>query len=110
MTKAEKRLQKQWFEQPRSRLSKQDIYRVFILNKNAVHTFAAPYYLRNKGKLDYDDLYQVGCMGLLRAIHDYQVNHDSRASFITYAYHWIMEAILMYLKVNKGLVYVPIKQ
>jgi RNA polymerase sigma factor (sigma-70 family) len=42
---------------------------------------------------EYADLLQAGCIGLLKAISKYDVNHDSTATFNTYAFWWIRTEI-----------------
>ena len=49
---------------------------------------------------DYDDLYQVGCLALFKAIQTYNVN--SEASFKTYAHTCISNAIFDEVRRQKG--------
>lgn len=61
------------------------------------------HYVINKQKLDrsiYDDLYQEGCIGLIKAANSY--NKNSNIKFSTYAYICIRNEILMYLRKNKN--------
>lgn len=57
--------------------------------------------------VDYDDLFQVGNIGLLKAISTYQA--DSGASFKTYASRCIKNAIIDELRKKSPLVTVPIE-
>lgn len=50
---------------------------------------------RNKG-VEYDDLYQLGCIGLLKAIKNFSPNFDVK--FSTYAVPMIMGEIKRYLR------------
>ena len=50
---------------------------------------------KNKG-VEYDDLYQLGCVGLLKAIKNFNVNHGVK--FSTYAVPMIMGEIKRYLR------------
>ena len=59
------------------------------------------------GSLDYDDLFQVGNIGLLKAISTFKT--DSGAAFKTYASHCIRNAIIDELRKKSPLVTVPIE-
>ena len=48
-----------------------------------------------------------GCIGLLQAIDTYDINHPSKALFVTYAYHYIRARITYYMRQNDGLIHVP---
>lgn len=92
---------------PRNNISKEDIDRIFHLNEGAVHNVAWKYYKYMYKKFDYDDLFNVGCVGLLRAIDTYDVNHESKAGFITYAYHWIRQQITRQIYQNESAIRIP---
>ena len=49
---------------------------------------------------DYDDLYQAGMMGLLKALKEYK---PGIAKFSTYAYTWIIGEITTYIRENQTL-------
>jgi DNA-directed RNA polymerase specialized sigma subunit len=55
-------------------------------NLGLVHKFAA----RPRGRLEFDDRFQAGCLGLIRAV---QLYDPSIAAFSTYAARWIKQAI-----------------
>lgn len=59
------------------------------------------------GSLDYDDLFQVGNIGLLKAISTY--NQGASATFKTYASHCIRNSIIDELRKKSPLVTVPIE-
>ena len=48
---------------------------------------------------DYDDLYQVGCIGLIRAYNNF--NSNSNVKFTSYAYNYILGEIYNYLINNR---------
>lgn len=52
---------------------------------------AASFYERRGGKLDFDDLVQLGNLGLMRAIDKF--DHERGYKFSTYAYAWIRQSI-----------------
>ena len=49
-----------------------------------VHSIASAYYSRNKKVMDYEDVFQNGCVGLMKAYNSYDENKD--VAFSTYAY------------------------
>jgi len=49
---------------------------------------------------DYDDLYQVGMMGLVKACRNYQ---DGSAKFSTYAYKYIIGEVTTFIRENQSL-------
>lgn len=40
-------------------------------------------------ELEFDDLFQSGVLGLIKAVERYDPNHERKAKFITYAVHYI---------------------
>lgn len=66
--------------------------RTILVEKNVglVKTLAS-YYVRFAKKMDYDDLYQEGMLGLLRAIDDFE--YERGYKFSTYATYWIRSKI-----------------
>lgn len=67
-----------------------------------VHSIARRY--RNRG-LDYDDLVQVGCLGLMRACEDFEPQRGYR--FSTYAAWWIKQAICRELLGARAPIWIP---
>lgn len=55
----------------------------------------------------YEDLLQVGCVGLLKACRSYDPEHQDKASFKTYALCFIKGDIRHYLRDHSSLVQVP---
>ena len=50
---------------------------------------------------NYEDLYQVGMIGLLKALEKYTTNNNTK--FSTYAYLWIKGEILEYLRCDRNI-------
>ena len=50
---------------------------------------------------DYDDLFQVGCVGLIKAYHHY--NDEYNVKFTTYAYQYIVGEIYSFLNNNRNI-------
>ena len=65
--------------------------------KNMVASMAYKY---SYNKSDFDDLYQVGMIGLLNALEHYEKNSDTK--FSTFAHIYIKGEILKYLKKNRS--------
>ena len=65
----------------------------------------ARYYSHQAVQSHYDDLVQVGCMGLLRAIDRF--DESQNASFRTYASHLISSEIRHYLRDHVSIVRLP---
>lgn len=70
-------------------------------NKNFVHMIANKF----QGQADQDDLMQEGFIGLCNAIDGY--DPDGGGKFLTYASHWIRQAMQRYIE-NNGTVRVPV--
>ncbi len=51
--------------------------------------------------IEYDDLFEVGCIGLIKAVDNYNVSY--KVKFATYASRCILNEILMFLRKNKKL-------
>lgn len=66
---------------------------------NLVHSIASKRYIQFKHKYDYDDLFQLGCIGLMNSINDFDENKGFK--FSTYAYHCIDGAILRMIRDDK---------
>lgn len=71
----------------------------FVIKKNSFFRFYC-------GTFDYEDLYQQGMLGLLRAIQSY--DETKGAAFSTYAVLWIFQSITRFLAVNSSNFYVPV--
>jgi RNA polymerase sigma-B factor len=55
----------------------------------------------------FEDLLQVGCVGLLKAVRSYDPNHENKASFKTFALCYIKGEIRHYLRDHAQLVQMP---
>jgi len=64
--------------------------RLLVLkNKEGVYKLAHHY----KGKVEFEDLVQEGNIGLLRAIHNYDITRRDNVKFWTYATYWVKQAM-----------------
>jgi len=59
-----------------------------------------------KGRIEYDDLFQAGCFGLMRAAKKFEPERGLR--FSTYAMGWVTAFVWKYIKDNHRLVRVPV--
>ncbi len=67
-------------------MQKENLEEIFLENINLVKYVLKRVTYDN----DYDDLYQAGCIGLLKAINNYD---QTKAKFSTYAYKYIINEI-----------------
>lgn len=49
-------------------------------------------------------------MGMMRAIHKYDINNKKGATFFTYCQYWIYSDIDRFTFLNRSLIYVPYKK
>lgn len=77
--------------------------KLIVHNLRLVQWTALKYYL--PGENDLDDLFQVGVMGLMRAIKDYD---PGKGTFGNYATYWIKQAITRDIDDKAGLIRVPV--
>lgn len=77
---------------------------LFINNQNLIHNISNKYAFTLNHKLDKEDLFQVGAMGLLKAAKAYKF--DKNAKFSTYAYTWIKKYMMD--EINKNGYTIPI--
>lgn len=87
-------------------ITKEEIYEIFKQNDKLVKYFAN-FYSKNKRFIEYDDLCQVGYLGLLYAIEHFDENKN--ISFSTYASHCIKGYILREIEKHDTLVSIPNK-
>ena len=57
-----------------------------------VHKLTIPLYRRMKSRYSYDDMFQTGCLGLMRAANKF--DESKNCKFITYAYRSIQGTLL----------------
>ncbi len=72
-----------------------EIKELIISNKNLIYSIA------NKFRGDIEDLFQVGCIGLINAYYNYDESKNTK--FITYAYKYIYGEIYKYAISNKSI-------
>ena len=81
------------------------------MNQGAVHYVAKRFHKSNVlENMQYDDLVQVGNLGMLKAIHKYDITNKKSATFFTYCQYWIYAEIERFVFVNRSLIYVPYKK
>ena len=66
-------------------------------NKNLIYSIA--HYFKNYQSKE--DLYQVGCVGLLKAYKNYDPNNNTK--FSTYAFSYILGEMRQYVRMDKGI-------
>ena len=66
-----------------------------LISSNVLLVKSIVYRFKNKGA-DFDDLYQLGCMGLLKAVYNF--NESFNVKFSTYAVPMIIGEIKRFLR------------
>ena len=66
-------------------------------NKNLIYSIV--HHFNNGAEID--DLFQIGCIGLIKAYQNY--NESMNTKFTTYAYPYIFGEISKYVRENKGI-------
>lgn len=74
-----------------------DLTNIILENKNLIYKIASFF----TGYNNKEDLFQVGCVGLIKAYKRYDVNFNTK--FSTYAYPFILGEINSYVKKDKGI-------
>lgn len=69
---------------------------IILDNRNLIYSVIH----RFKGS-DYDDLFQVGCIGLLNAYHSFK--NEYNVKFTTYAYQFIVGEVYKYITNNRNI-------
>lgn len=59
--------------------------------------------------VEYDDMYAVGCIGLIKAFDNFAPTENRKAKFSTYAAHYIDGYIRNYAFDSSGLIHIPRK-
>ncbi|MCH5200717.1 MAG: sigma-70 family RNA polymerase sigma factor [Oscillospiraceae bacterium] len=77
-----------------------------IKNKSLVDKYATAYEKRYDNRLDFEDLEQVGFLGLIKAAQRFNIQQD--VSFSTYAVYWIKQSIAREIMDNGYLVRIPV--
>ena len=74
---------------------KKDIWKLIEENKNMIYKIA----YSCSGQANIDDLFQVGCIGIIHAYRNYKEGYNTK--FSTYAYNYVLGEITNYLKNDK---------
>lgn len=77
---------------------------LFLQNENFLRQFANKYSFGDPQ--DYDDLMQELSIMLFRCADKFVVNHNSRATFLTFARPWLQQACLKYVE-HRNMIYIP---
>lgn len=77
-----------------------------IKNRGLVDKYVIAYQKRYGNRLDFEDLEQVGFIGLIKAAHRYSV--DVGAAFSTYAVYWIKQSISREIMDNGYVIRIPV--
>ena len=67
---------------------KKALERLIKANTGIIHKIANKYNGINR-ELEFDDLFQSGVLGFIKAVEKYNTNHEKKAKFITYAIFYI---------------------
>lgn len=76
-----------------------DLREIVVNNQNLIYSIASKFHG------DIEDLFQVGCLGLMRAYEKYDASKASK--FTTYAYPYILGEIYQYVLKNKNIKLTP---
>lgn len=77
------------------------------LNYGLVRTLSLKFLGFRSGGMGLNDIIQYGNMGLMKAAHRYDPNHESRISFGTYARWRILDSIQRGMVVSRRTIYIP---
>lgn len=77
-----------------------------VKNKRLVDKYVVTYQKKYGHKLDFEDLEQVGYIGLIKAARKFNV--DQGTSFTTYAVHWIKQMISREIMDNGYTIRIPV--
>ena len=73
------------------------VYSKIKENENLIYKIASKY----SNYYNIDDLYQAGCMGIIKACKNYK---DNNTKFSTYAYKYIMGEMIDYIRKDKNII------
>lgn len=86
--------------------NKQAVQDLCLKNKKLVDKYVAVYQRRYGNRLDFDDLEQVGFMGLIKAAKKFEIHRGN--AFSTYAVWWIKQAISREIMDNGYAIRIPV--
>ena len=75
-----------------------DVYNKIIENEGLVYKIASRY----KDYYNMEDLYQAGCIGIMKAYKKYNMNSNSK--FSTYAYKYILGEMIDFIRKDKSII------
>ena len=75
-----------------------DIYLKIKENENLIYKIASKY----SNEYSIDDLYQAGCIGIIKACKKYNDNYN--AKFSTYAYKYILGEMIDFIRKDKNII------
>lgn len=70
-------------------------------NEKMVRKLVSKFYTNKINAIDEEDLFQEGCIGLMRACEKYDCSNQNTSKFIHYAIYWIYEGIYRCIQKNK---------
>lgn len=86
--------------------NRQAVQDLCVKNRGLVGKYVIAYQKRYGNRLDFEDLEQVGFIGLIKAAHRYSV--DTGAAFSTYAVYWIKQSISREIMDNGYVIRIPV--
>ncbi|MBM7834996.1 sigma-70 family RNA polymerase sigma factor [Clostridium sardiniense] len=69
--------------------NRQALEKLLDKNKNLIYKIANKFYTDGISSVDKDDLIQEGNIGFIMVCDRYDINNEKKATFITYAFHWV---------------------
>lgn len=86
--------------------NRQAVQDLCVKNKKLVDKYATVYQKRYGNRLDFEDMEQVGFIGLIKAARKFEINQGN--SFSTYAVWWIKQAISREIMDNGYVIRIPV--
>ena len=77
--------------------SKEALNKLVENNQRIVYKIAKRFYIQGITSIDIDDLIQEGLIGITIAAERYNIHHELKPKFITYAVYWINQRIGRYI-------------
>lgn len=71
---------------------------IIAQNEKMIRKLASKFYTDKTSAIDEEDLYQEGCIGLIKACNKYDFNNTNRTKFINYAIYWIYKKIYDFIQ------------